>query len=75
MKVTIEIPDIKTACDALNNAIATYGNTISTIKLCCDLPKTIEPLRQVDEHQLTQRFDCIVNIYKQMEEIERELNN
>lgn len=75
MKITIEITDIKTACDALNNAIFSYKNTIRAITLGCDLPKQLEPLRHLEDNQLQERYDCIVNIYKQMEEIERELNN
>ena len=52
-----------------------YKNTIRAITLGCDLPKQLEPLRQLENHQLQERYDCIVNIYKQMEEIEQELNN
>ena len=71
MKVTIEIPDITTACCALNNAMLAYGNAIRSIMLGCEVPKVLEPLKQLDDHYLKQRYDCIADIYKQLEEMER----
>lgn len=75
MKVTIEIPDITTACCALNNAVLAYGNVCRKIILGCDVPQILEPLKELDEHYLKQRYDCVASIYKQLEEIERKQNH
>ena len=75
MKVTIEIHDIKTACDALNNSVIAYGSAIRSVILGCDVPKVLEPLKELDEHYLKQRYDCVASIYKQLEDIERKQNH
>jgi hypothetical protein len=71
MKITIEIPDIKTAADAINNAMVAYGDIVSSIILCCEIPNKLRPLAKLDEEELTKRFNCLCDIYKQIEEIEK----
>lgn len=73
MKVEIEIPNIKTAVDAINNAAITYGDIIYTMSLGCTIPKSLEPLTKISEEELTKRFNCLKQIYKQLEEIEKNI--
>lgn len=71
MKIEIEVSDIKTAVDAINNAIIAYGDVISKIMLCCDIPTILEPLKQLSEEEITKRFNCLKQIYEQLESIEQ----
>lgn len=71
MKIEIEVSDIKTAVDAVNNAAIAYGDVVSKIILCCDIPKSLEPLKNLSEEELTKRFNCLKQIYEQLEAIEQ----
>lgn len=73
MKIEIEVSDIKTAVDAINNAAIAYGDIISTIMIGCAIPKALEPLTNISEEELTKRFNCLKQIYGQLEEIEKNI--
>lgn len=73
MKIEIEISDIKTAVDAINNAAVAYGDIISTIMTGCAIPKTLEPLTKLSDEELTKRFNCLKQIYRQLEEVEKNI--
>lgn len=73
MKIEIEISDIKTAVDAINNAAVAYGDIIFTIMTGCAIPKALEPLTKISEEELTKRFNCLKQIYGQLEEIEKNI--
>jgi hypothetical protein len=73
MKIEIEVPDIKTAVDAINNAAIAYGDIVSSLILGCEVPQKFQPLAKLDEEELTKRFNCLKNIYKQLEEIEKNI--
>ena len=72
MKIEIEVEDVTLFVDALNNAIATYGNILVAIYLYCDIPKNLEKLKEVSFDKLQKRFDCIKNVYDQALAIEKE---
>ena len=71
MKIEIEVLDIKTAVDAINNAAIAYGDVINKVMLCCDIPNRLEPLKNISEEELTKRFNCLKQIYEQLEAIEQ----
>lgn len=71
MKIEIKVDDISLFTDALNNAVATYGNIIFAIYLCCDIPQEFKKLKEIPFEELQKRFDCIKDVYNQVEEIER----
>lgn len=71
MKITIEVPDIKTVADAINNAMVAYGDIVYSIILGCEIPNKFQPLAKLDEEELAKRFNCLRDIYKQIEEIEK----
>ena len=73
MKIEIEVPDIKTAADAINNALVTYGDIVWSVILGCEVPNKFRPLAKLDEDELTKRLDCLKSIYKQLEEIEKNI--
>lgn len=70
MKITIEIPDIKTAVSAINNAVIAYGDIISALILGCDVPEKFKVLTQLSDDELMERFYCLKSIYEQLEVVE-----
>lgn len=75
MKVTIEVNDIELFAKGLNNAIAVYGYIINCINLCCEIPHRFEVLKTIPFENLSARFDCLVNVYEQVEQVEKDLSN
>lgn len=73
MKIEIEVPDIKTVADAINNAAIAYGDIVYAIMLGCQVPNRLEPLKKLSEEELNKRCDCLRQIYKQLEEIEKSI--
>ena len=73
MKITLEIPDIKTAAIALNNACIAYGDLIYSVLLGASIPEKFRCLEKVDEEVLKERFECVKSIYQQIEAIEKEM--
>lgn len=73
MKIEIEIPDITTAAKAINNAMVAYGDIVYSVILGCEVPQKFQPLTNLEEDELTKRFDCLKGIYKQLEEIEKNI--
>ena len=73
MKIEIEIPDIKTAADAINNAAILYGDVIWAISLGCSVPAKAEPFKKLSDEELDKRFNCLKQIYQQLEAIETKM--
>ena len=73
MKIEIEVPDIKTAADAINNALVAYGDIVWSVVLGCSVPQKLQPLAKLDEKELIKRLDCMKSIYEQLEEIEKNI--
>ena len=72
MKIEIDIgDDITTFAKALNNACVAYGDVIYSIFLRCEISSKLQPLKDLTDEELQQRFDCLKSIYKQIEEIEK----
>ena len=71
MKITIEVPDITTAAIALNNACIAYGDIICAIELGLQVPNKFSKLREIDEDVLRKRYECVKNIYAQVEKWKR----
>ena len=78
MKIEIEVNDLTEFISALNNALIVYGDIISSIQLGCEpglLIKNKVALEQIGEDKLKARYDALVNIYMELEEIERRMLN
>ena len=73
MKIEIEVPDIKTAVDTINNAAIAYGDIVWSAILGCEVPRKFQPLTKLSEEELIKRLDCLKSIYKQLEEIEKNI--
>ena len=73
MKIEIEVPDIKTAVDAINNAVVTYGDIIYALTLGCEVPKKFQALSKLSDDELMERFYCAKSIYEQLEIIEKNI--
>ena len=71
MKITIEVDNVELFAVALNNAIATYGDMLSSIYFNCEVPLKYEKLKAIPNLELNERFNCLVGVYKQVEEMER----
>lgn len=72
MKIEIDIgDDITIFAKALNNACVAYGDIISAIFFRCEIPSKLQPLKELSDEELQQRFYCLKDVYKQVEEIER----
>lgn len=72
MKVEIEVENIKTLVDALNNACIAYNDVVFALNMGCNLPiKKLEPLSQLPYEEIKSRQECLMNVYHQLEEIER----
>lgn len=72
MKIEIEVEDVSLLAGALNNAVATYRETLFAVYFGCDVPIKLEKLKEIPFDKLQKRFDCIENVYKQVLEIEKE---
>ena len=75
MKINVKVKNIVLLVNAFNNAYIAYHNTIGAIVLGCDIPKKLEPLRDVSEKTLMKRLECLKNIYEQLIEKEKEKEN
>ena len=74
MKIVLEVADVKTLADAINNALMCYMDTISAVALNCEVHKSLEPLTSVNCEVLKERRDCLKNVYYQVFKIEQEAN-
>lgn len=70
MEIKLQVDDIEQFSKALNNALISYNEIIYAITLCCDIPSKLESLRKIDDCELIRRRDCLVDVYKQVENIE-----
>lgn len=78
MKIEIEVNDLTEFISALNNALIVYGDIISSIQLGCEpglLIKNKVALEQIGEDKLKTRYNTLVNVYMELEEIERRMLN
>lgn len=71
MKITIEVNDLELFAKGFNNAIAAYGDIVWGIKIGCNVPSRFEVLREVPIDDLIDRHNCLVDVYKQVEQIEQ----
>lgn len=70
-KITIEIDDVSTLIDGLNNAIIAYNEVVGSIMLCCEVPLILSPLKQIPFEKLRERQQCLNDLYKQLIKIEQ----
>lgn len=70
MRIEIEVNDIELFAKGLNNAIATYGNIIRSIDLGCSVPSQFEVMNTIPFEELRERFNCLIDVYEQVERIE-----
>lgn len=70
MKIELEVNDLKTLIDGLNNAIIAYNEVVVAINLCCDVPSVFEPLKKIPFEILTDRQKALRDIYLQLIQIE-----
>lgn len=70
-KITIEVENLKTFIDGLNNAIIAYNNIVSAIDLCCEIPSNTLPLKDLPIEELIKRQKVLINVYEQLIEIEK----
>lgn len=75
MKIEIEVPDIITAAIAMNNAMIAYGKIVYAVLIGCDVPKEFEPLHNLDEDVLKERYQCLRSMYEQIEAIEKKVRS
>lgn len=71
MKVEIKVEDISLFAKALNNACISYNDIIWSIYMGCEVPSKFDLLEKLPEEELKARIDCIKNVYRQVEEIEK----
>ena len=74
MKIEIEINNIELFAKGLNNAIAVYGHIISAIDLCCSIPSKFEIFKTIPFEDLMARYNCLIKVYEQVEQIEKDFN-
>ena len=72
MKVIIEVPDIELFAKALNNAIVACGDIYYSIELGCEVPSKYERLDVLPREELKARYKCLLDVYSQIEQIEKE---
>lgn len=75
MTVTIEVKDLKTFINGLNNAIIAYNEVVRVIDLCCDIPSIMLPLKDVPFEDLRNRQKALKDVYEQMIEIENDMKD
>lgn len=76
MKLEIEINDLTTFAKGLNNALAAYGDVVSSIILGCETQVKVtrfQPLTKVSKEELKDRFNTLLEIYHQVERLESEV--
>lgn len=67
MKIEIDVEDISLFAKALNNSTSTYGNILFAICIGGEIPEKLKPLENIPYEELKKRFNCIKNVYKQIE--------
>ena len=67
MQIILEIEDLETLVDGLNNAVIAYGNVASALILGVSVPSNLEPLRTLPEEVVRSRFTAVVDLYKTLE--------
>lgn len=72
MKITIEVNDIELFAKGLNNAIAAYGDIVYALGVDCEVPKRFEVLKTIPFEDLSARYNCLVDVYEQVRQIEKE---
>ena len=70
MKIEIEVEDISLFAKGLNNACVCYGDVLYGIFLGCEIPSKLEPLKKIPYEELQARFNCVKDVYMQIENIE-----
>lgn len=70
-KITLEVEDISTLLDGLNNAMISYNEIVSSIILGCDFPSKLDPLKELTFKQLQERQDALKDLYIQLILIEK----
>lgn len=71
MEIKLQVKDIELFTKALNNALIAYNEVVNAITLGCDIPSKLEPLRKLDDYELICRRNCLADVYKQVEAIEK----
>jgi hypothetical protein len=70
MKIELEVENLKTLIDALNNAIISYNDIRTAVLLGCHVDIKWEPLIGNNFNTLTSKFDerltILHDIYKQL---------
>lgn len=72
MKIEIEVKDISLFAKALNNACISYGDVIWGIYIGCEVPNKFDPLKKLSEEELKARIDCLKDVYRQVENMEKQ---
>ena len=72
MKITIEVPDIELFAKAFNNAVVACGDIYWSIDIGCTVPLKFEGLAALPTEELKARHKCLYDVYKQIEQIEKE---
>lgn len=72
MKIEIEVEDISLFAKALNNACISYGDIIWGIYIGCEVPSKFDPLNKLPEGELKARIDCLKDVYRQVENMEKQ---
>ena len=71
MKIELEVPDITKLTTVLNNAVIAYGSISFAAQFQCEVPKGFEFLRDMSDHELRERFNCLKDFYLQIYDIEK----
>ena len=71
MKFEVEIEDLKTTLDGLNNALLAYGDIIVSINWGAHVSDKWDFLKEYEEDELKSRFTCAKNLYEQLLTCER----
>lgn len=70
MKVELEIEDLKTTIDGLNNAYVALNDIRTGIFLCCEIPEKFKFLESDNVDNLTEKIDprlkAVRDIYDQL---------
>lgn len=70
MKIEIEVDDLSLFAKALNNACATYRDMVFGVMIGCEIPTKFKKLKDIPFDELQSRFDCLKDVYKQIESLE-----
>ena len=74
MNIEINVPNIELFAKALNNAIITYGDLLSSIQYELEVHNKYQHLANLPYEELLARFNVLKDVYFQVEEIERGKN-